>query len=290
MQKLKVYFANESQQTMGGGWTFLANIKKALKDDVEIVDTISACDIFFITSATMVQRERVMAAKELKKKIVLRIDNAPRNSRNRNTGTSRLKDFAEMADYVIYQSGWAHAYLDQWLKPKNTSIIINGVDTDIFSKKGKKEKKEGKPQCLYVRSSRADTKRWEEAQFQYEMIYRQNNGSHLWIVGPFSPEQEQYNFDFFMGEKYKYLGVIEDKERMAELYRATDILLLPFYNDACSNVLLEAKGCDVQKIAMNMTGGNYDIMSYAKTFKKVPDLEYMRTEYLKVFKELFEIK
>ena len=38
----------------------------------------------------------------LVKPVVVRVDNIPRNSRNRNTGTSRLRDFTMLADKVVY--------------------------------------------------------------------------------------------------------------------------------------------------------------------------------------------
>jgi len=286
---MKIYCANDSKQTMGGGWTFIRNLKKALKNGVDFVDNIDDCDIFFISGATMVTRDTVKRAKELRKKIVLRVDNAPKNSRNRNTGTSRLKDFAEMADYIVYQSSWAKDYLDSWLMSKNAEVILNGVDTDIFKKGKSSIKKEGNPQYLYVRSSRDETKRWHEAWYQYQLIQQKEKDAHLWIVGPFSPEQIKYNFDFFRDEKYRYWGVIDSKERMADIYRATDVLLCPFYNDACSNVILEAMACGT-KISLNMTGGNLDIASYYERHEKVPDLKYMRNKYLKVFKWLCQAR
>ena len=97
---MKIYFANDSKQGIGGAWSFLWNLKKGLKDKVQIVDKLEDCDIFFISSVTMVKRDTVNRAKTLRKKIIVRIDNVPRNSRNRNTGTSRLQDFCNLSDEV----------------------------------------------------------------------------------------------------------------------------------------------------------------------------------------------
>jgi hypothetical protein len=40
----------------------------------------------------MTPREEILAAKEAKKKIIFRIDNMPKDSRNRGTAFSRMKD------------------------------------------------------------------------------------------------------------------------------------------------------------------------------------------------------
>ncbi|MCK5493854.1 MAG: hypothetical protein KAJ14_12155, partial [Candidatus Omnitrophica bacterium] len=100
----KIFIPQRAKTGIGGGWTFTANLVKALKDEVQFVDDWQDCDIYFIPGCTLAEREEVKQAKDKGKKIILRIDNVPRNSRNRNTGTSRLFDMAQMADEVIYQS------------------------------------------------------------------------------------------------------------------------------------------------------------------------------------------
>ena len=231
--------------------------------------------------STMVTREQVKSAKEMGKKIVLRVDNIPRNSRNRNTGTSRLKDFADMADLVIYQSEWAKKYVGGWLK-KDGVVIINGVDQKVFRKDGEVVGKMGDPQYIYVRYNRDENKRWEEAWYHYQMISRENPKASLWIVGKFSQEQIDYNFDFYNGEKLRYWGVV-DKRMMAILLRSSDVLLYPYYNDACSNTLLEAKasGLIINTLDSGLSGGSPEILKC-----KDISLERVSNQYLKEFKKL----
>lgn len=254
---IKIYLANESNQGLGGGWTFLSNLKSKGGAYFDFVSYDEA-DVFFISGATMVTREFVEQAKKDGKKIVLRIDNIPKNSRNRNTGTSRLYDFAQLADLIVYQSRWAKEYLSPFVK-KDGPIIINGANEDIFNKDGGKLDREGDPIYLYTRFNRDETKQWHQAWYDYQMIQRQNKNAMLWIVGQFSAENIEYNFDFFMGERFRYLGVIEEPEEMAMIYRSVDVLLAPYYYDACSNTIIEAKlcGCDLM---VNETGGNTDIL------------------------------
>lgn len=283
---MRIFVPNESKQTVGGGWSFLRNFEKyASRKGIEIVSSsykYQDGDVLFVSGATMVPKEIVYAARDAGMKIVLRVDNAPRNSRNRNTGTSRLKAFAELADVVVYQSSWARVYLEPFLG-KSGPVIINGADPDIFNTYGSRRPKEGSPQFLYARSSRDETKRWEEAWYEFSMAHRQWPDSHLWIIGEFSGELRAGNFDFFMGEKYDYAGQVEDPRDMAEYLRSTDWLLLPFYNDACSNTLIEARMCGVEKIHYSSTGGTPEIMEMP-----LPELsaDVMVDKYLQVFRSL----
>jgi glycosyltransferase involved in cell wall biosynthesis len=284
---MKIYLANDSKQTVGGGWTFLSNLKEGIKrisKNVEFVDNISKCDIFFISGATMVTRETVRLAQAAGKKIVLRIDNIPRNSRNRNTGTSRLKDFAQMADLVIYQSEWSREYVGGWLK-KEGVVIYNGVDTKIFNKDGEKIPKEGNPQYLYSRYNRDESKRWDEAWYFYQMIHRKNSKAHLWIVGNFSNEQVEYSFDFYNNEKYTYWGVVEDKNTLSVILRSADVLLVPYFNDACSNTILEAMacGCQIEPLVSGLTGGTPGLFNI-----KDMSIERMASQYLYELQKIYE--
>lgn len=280
---IKVYLANDSKQSLGGGWTFLRNIRKGLiKLNHQIVDRIEDCDVFLIPGATMVNRKTVERAKELKKKIVTRCDNIPRNSRNRNTGTSRLRDFTLLADKVVYQSEWAKEYIMPFIN-REGPVVYNGVDIDIFKKAGLRMGFRGSPTYLYSRFNRDETKRWEEAWYEYQMIQRRNPKAKLVIVGNFSPEQVEYNFDFFMGENYEYLGVIESPEEMARIYRSCDYFLATYYNDCYSNTYCEAIACGCQLYRPNLSGGTAEVIEQG-----VIKLEDMTKEYVEIFEELLK--
>ena len=91
---MKVSFFCDSEQTIGGGWSFQRNLEKGLAHlGVEVVNNSLEADVAFVASPSMVQRETVSSIKEKGLKLIVRLDNVPRNSRNRNTGTSRLKEF-----------------------------------------------------------------------------------------------------------------------------------------------------------------------------------------------------
>jgi glycosyltransferase involved in cell wall biosynthesis len=280
---MKIHLANSSKQNIGGGWTFLKTFGKYLKrlDGVEVVD-INDAEIVLISSATMVPRDDVLDWKKQGKKIILRVDNIPKNSRNRNTGSSRVKDYAELADLIIYQTEFSKELLMPLTK-KEGPVILNGADTEVFNTGGEKQIKDGSPQYMYVQYNKDPTKQFHQAWYEYIFAQRMETDAHLWIIGNFSKDVIQYNFDFCMGEKFSYIGVLEDPRDLAEYYRGCDILMFPAYNDACSNTLIEARNCGVKKILHNETGGNMEIMNAPLEHLSA---ERMAKEYISEIKKI----
>lgn len=281
---MKIYLPEKARDgSTGGGWTFTRNFIKAVQGKAEVVSTLEECDIYFIPGSTLTTKEEVERAKALGKRIVLRIDNAVRDSRNRGAGMSRMKKYAGMADKIIFQSQWAREYLSDFLG-KSGPVILNGCDTDIFTEEGDKLPKENYV-YLYSRYNRDETKCWHEVYYEFQKLYRENQSRELWIVGQFSPELLEYNFDFFNGEKVKYLGVIKDPMEMAKIYRTVDELMYSYYNDACSNTLIEARACGlkIHLTPSGYTGGSPEIIQRIAS----NSLEAMGNKYLKVFSEVY---
>lgn len=260
----------------------MRNLQKGLEGKATFT-SLEECDLGFITSASMITRETAVKAIQLNKPLVLRIDNVPRNSRNRNTGTSRLKRYAEVARAVVYQSQWARAYLSPFLG-RDGPIIYNGIDLDIFQKQGAFEDftKEGHfPIYVYSRYNRDETKRWEEAWYRFQMIHRKNPKARLVILGKFSPEQIECNFDFFQGENILYLGTIEKPERIAQIYRGCNHFLATYYNDAYSHAYQEAMACGVNLLEPCMTGGTPELLDVGPR-----SMYEMAHDYFELFKEV----
>lgn len=281
---MKIHIANYEPNRQGGGWTFTNNLAKGFKHE-----SYEEADIYFIASPSMVSREDVQTAQKDGKKIVVRVDNILRNSRNRNTGMSRMKEFVDLADQVVYQSEWAMDMLQPYLKREGV-IINNACDTGIFNMQGREENEQA--EFLYSRVNRDETKNWEMARFIYQDESAKRNNHCLFnIVGNYSPELVEYNFDFYNGELYHYWGTVTDPNLMATLYKKSDYLIYTFFNDACSNTLIEAlcSGCMiVDPYEMLSTGGSAEIMHF---WNEHDGMEYfslarMFKDYQKVFDRL----
>lgn len=243
---MKCHILNYEPDRMGGGWTQA----RYLHDGLDCVNYHEA-DVIIVTGATMATHDQVTQAKADGKKIVFRIDNAVRNSRNRGTGMTRMKAFCEQADLVIYQSEWARKFLLPYTKTDGV-VILNGVDTKKFNSDNRMV---GNDTYLYVRSSRDEGKQWIMAWY-----YFVNNPGKLNIVGKFSSENTEWGFDFYNNEFIKYWG---EQSNMVDMYRNSRYFLYTYLNDACSNTLLEARasGCEIIDVyGMLKTGGAPEIM------------------------------
>lgn len=282
---MKLYIAKQDESRLGGGWSWISNIKKALAEDIV---SYEEAEVYLIPSPSMVSKEEVDKAQADGKKIVLRVDNIVRNSRNRNTGMSRMKRFADQADLVIYQSRFAKKLLKNFIG-KDGKVILNSCDTDIFNPKGRDESVTAR--YVYSRVNRDETKNWEMARYIYqEESEMRGNDAILNIVGNYSPELVEYNFDFYQGENYRYWGAINDPLVLADIYRNSDYLIYTFWNDACSNTLIEALCCGclvADKYGMAKTGGAMEILSnyYTKGLEYF-SLNRMGQEYKKALSAL----
>jgi len=283
---VRIYIAKQDEQRQGGGWSWISNAKKAM---AEHLTSYEECDIYLIPSPSMVSKEEVDKAQADGKKIVLRCDNIVRNSRNRNTGMSRMKRFAEQANLVIYQSEFSRELLMPYLKTDGV-VILNGCDTNIFNPKGRQEDTMAK--FVYSRFNRDETKGFEMARFIYQMESLKRNGNaFLNIIGQFSPELVEYNFDFYSDEKYRYWGVISDPGTMASILRSSDYFIYSYWNDACSNAAIEALCCGctiIDYYGMRETGGMPEILHHFDEHggSDYFSLERMESDYVKALSAL----
>lgn len=281
---MKVYLPKYEPTRQGGGWSFQSNFVKGAErvckdmDSLIITSDYTEAEFFLIAGASMLQRDEVLKAKQDGKKIVLRVDNFLKNSRNRNTGMTRMKDFADWADLVIYQSEWARNFLSPFLQEKRSVVILNSVDETIFNPKGMKL--DGAVTYLYSRYNRDESKNWPIAQYWYQKIHQQDPTSRLYIAGNFSPELIENEFDFYAGENVKYFGILPP-ENMADVYRACEYFMYPYFNDACSNTLIEALmcGCQIYSRDFLMEGSAKEILDKFEEDKTYFYLERMINDY-----------
>lgn len=282
-QQIKIY-APTTKEAIGGGWSFYRNFKKGMKDKVQFVDSWNECDIFFITGVTIVDLNEVREAREAGKKIVFRVDNVPRKSRNRrSTPHERMKEVAELSDVVIYQSEWAEEYC----KPlcDEGTVIYNGVDTDIFNKP-KEEDPSRKNKYLFIYHGKNEHKGFHTAHYMFQQIFRKNPNAEFHFVYDFGSEMRgmfDSNFDFWNGEKYVYSAPMHRPEDVAELMQQCGTLIYPSICDASPNTVLEARACGMEVIGFpdRTMSGTAELMEL-----EAYDLENMCEDYLGVFRLL----
>lgn len=243
---MKIYIPNiTNDDRVGGGWTFLRNFKKGMSAMCQFVDRWQDCDIFFIVGITITDPAEVHEAHKAGKKIIMRVDNVPKKSRNkRSTPHERIKEFADMCELVIYQSQWAKEYC--YPLAGNGMVIYNGCDTDIYY--SAKQKPEN-PVYLFAYHGKNEMKQFWFAHLYFQYFYRANNNAVFKFIYDFGRDYDELaksNFDFWNGEKYEHIPLIQDAEDMADLMRECTHLIYPSIADASPNIVTEARACGLE--------------------------------------------
>lgn len=297
---IKLYIPNTANTSIGGGFTFLRNLRKGLEGKVEFVSKWQDADIVLVFSVTTMDKGEVHAAVNAGKKLVLRVDNIPRRSRNRRMHPAeRLTEFGNKASLVIYQSKWCKKFARYFIKNENERIINNGVDIEIFNRGGREHpyKKElyinqGEnftKKYLYINYNDNPNKRFDEAIYRFEMAWRKDNERTLTIAGnapSIYVDNPQYNWDLNVPAKVEYVGIIESLEETAKLMRAHDVLLYPSFCEAYPNTVLEAMACGMYISNINDEGGTKE--AFSKNFYGSKTIQEMADEYLKTFNDLLK--
>ena len=270
----------DRKNVIGGGWTFNQNLRKVLKDEVFFVNLVEEADVYLISGVTMTEKGDLDYAKINNIPIIFRVDNIPKPSRNKRMDVySRLKQYSESAQVVVYQSQWSMKLLEDICG--DGAIIYNGVDEEIFNTNNLAISPpiNHKKIFLCVQHSSNPNKRFEEVKHLFTKQWRMlGDKCELWLVGRF--EGEEFNYDFIRGEKVRTLGVIEDREKMAEIYKKADVLIYPAFADSCPNTVLEARACGLDIMGTNFEGGTKELLLASLDIA----IQRMGLEYLSLFK------
>lgn len=288
---MKIYIPGLNKEGIGGGNTFIANFARSTT--LQFQDQIEGAERMFVPNPMWAERADFEKARDLRIPIILRLDNIPEDWNNRGTAISKLKDFISWSDCIIYQSDWAEEKYKEFIKANKIisfnlsgpgqirTIIHNGVDTDLFSPSGDNLAYLENPVILFVKSSRNENKRYPEGMEIFRRYYAHNPNSKLLLVGKFGEDLHKYNFGFYNGENYEYLG-LPPHEKMPEIYRSADILLFPAYADCAPNTVLEAMSCGIVPI-INPYGGGIEFtqgMRYGVNLSNQENISALITQAL----------
>jgi len=280
---IKVYLPNISRSQIGGGWTFIRNLKEGLKREVEFVDNVDDCHVYFIAGPTIVNPSEAHEAHKKGKAIVFRVDNVPRKSRNRrSTPYERMKEFTDLATVVIYQSEWAKKYC--YPLCGDGEIIYNGVDTNIFYP-NKDLRPKDKTVFLYAYHGKNELKQFWKAHYIFQMQHRENQNAEFWFINDFGRNWQEINdskFDFWNGERYVELEKVDNPNDMAKLMQQASFLIYPSILDASPNLVLEARasGLDVIGASSREFSGTKELLDPQLDIS----LKRMCEEYLSLFR------
>lgn len=267
---MKVYLPSDSKINIGGGWRFRENFIKGASQilGMEVVDSFDDADISLIAGATMILPETFTKLKQ--KKVVLRLDGVPEAWRNSGRTWGRFKHYFSLSDGVVCQSEFVAKTTFTWLHKVTRDcpiwcVIMNGVDEDIFTKKGSKYPRFGNPSILHINSRKDENKRIEEVIARYRVEKLMNPELRLIFAGKYPTyliENQFGLYDYKKDTDWKYFGVLEKPELIAKLMRSCDEFWFPSFADPCPNVVIEAiHTMGVEKIKyINSFGGAKEII------------------------------
>jgi glycosyltransferase involved in cell wall biosynthesis len=238
-------------KSIGGTSTFALKFKDIMYDfghEVSFEPTTDYDLLFLIVQAPF---KYLQDAKKRRKKIVQRLDGVYYWSIAKawfplyNAKSALIR--ALYSDHCIYQSEYCRASCNLFLGPssKPSSIIINGVDLNIFKPEGTKINLRKKTKELVIFNASDFRYRHQiDPILEAVEIYRNkiDRNARLVLAGSFSREIESYPNGVLQQSWINYLGPIKNKD--LPLYeRSSDMFIFTHTNPPCPNNIIEAMAC-----------------------------------------------
>jgi glycosyltransferase involved in cell wall biosynthesis len=135
---------------------------------------------------------------------------------------------------------------------KNSILINNGVDTEVFSSKGDKFDWAGKIKIIHVATT-GMTRKGLGKLLEIANLVKDNEDIQFYLIG----RQEMdpiYGRDIGQFSNVHKFPHTSDRYLLAKYYRSADILLYPTIDDCSPNVVIEAMSCGLPVIAADSGG------------------------------------
>ena len=193
-------------------------------------------------------------------------------------------------DKVIAITPWELEILEKYTQKEKIRIIPNGVDK-IFYKKIKnnsfKKKNNIKEKHLVLFFGRLNPTKGPEmlAKTAVNITKERKDIAFLW-VGPDEGKAEEVK-ELIKGYKnMKYLGPINGKEKIAEMYQAAEVYVIPSYREGLPLTLFEAMASGLPIVASPVNGIPYE-MSQPENgfFSNYGDLESLENNIIKLIED-----
>jgi glycosyltransferase involved in cell wall biosynthesis len=184
----------------------------------------------------------------------------PGSLKNEKLGFIKIFLFNKFQSILCPTSVCKNICLKNGVDKKKIKVIQNSVDIDIFKPVDANEKmclrkKNNLPiekEILIFVGSVKERKGIDQLVKAFKDLYSANKNLYLLIVGPksksenlsidenFVKELKLRIYENTMTDDVNFFGLIKNKGKVAELYRSSDIFILPSVNEGLPNVLLEA--------------------------------------------------
>ncbi|MFA4952599.1 MAG: glycosyltransferase family 4 protein [Candidatus Pacearchaeota archaeon] len=190
-------------------------------------------------------------------------------------------------DKIIAITPWELDILKKYSEENKIKVIPNGMDKILFRKiKNNQFKKKNKikEKNLVLFFGRLNPTKGPEklAQVAINISNKRKDIAFFW-VGPDEGKAEEVK-NLIKGHKnMKYLGPIKGKEKIAEMYQASDVYVLPSYREGLPLTLFEAMASGLPIIASPVNGVPFEMTEGENGFfSNYGDLKSLEENILKI--------
>lgn len=166
-------------------------------------------------------------------------------------------------DKIIAITPWELDILKKYAEDKKITVIPNGMDKIFFKKiKNNEFKKRNKitEKKLVLFFGRLNPTKGPEklAQAAINISKKRNDIAFVW-VGPDEGKASEVKKLIKGYKNMKYLGPVKGKEKIAEIYQAADVYVLPSYREGLPLTLFEAMASGLPIVASPVNGVPFEI-------------------------------
>jgi len=292
--QVKVGMLSKSTETFGVytiGWVkrpagnmitqFLMLPFHYLASFTSILRVIKGCDLVYTQNPTIIGLASLLAARLLRKPIMLRFagDTTWERAFNSQKTTKFLEDFLNSpeggrqvkwslrvqkfvlnrADRIIVPSQFLKDVLIKYyqVKPTKVQVIYNSIDlNDCQISPSQGAQSSGRPQIITV-GRLVSHKRIDKVIRTFKKLTEEYPQASLEVIGD-GPEWRNLEIlaqKLHIGERVEFLGRLTRSETLARLQRA-DIFVLNSVYEGLPHLVIEAMACRVPVIATNIRGTN----------------------------------
>lgn len=262
-------------------WQYLALPGYYVASFISIVRVIKGCDLVYTQNPTIIGLASLLAARLLRKPIMLRYagDSTWERAFNSQKTAKFLEDFLNSpeggrrvkwsllvqkfvlnrVDRIIVPSQFLKDVLIKGYEVKRTKVqvIYNSIDlNDCQISPPQGVQSSGRPQITTV-GRLVSHKRIDKVIYAFEALVNKYPQAVLEVIGD-GPERQNLEIlaqKLHIGERVEFLGRITRSETLARLQRA-DIFVLNSVYEGLPHLVIEAMACRVPVIATNIRGTN----------------------------------
>ena len=192
----------------------------------------------------------------------------------------------KLTDKIIAITPWEIPIIKKYAPEEKITVIPNGVDEILFKKiKNNNFKKEnnikGKMVLFFGRFN--PTKGPDKLVEAFKEILKDRNDVTLVMVGPDEGVKEKVKE---MSKGYDRIIIkdpIRDKKKIAGMYQAADVYVLPSYREGMPLTLIEAMSCGVPIIASPVNGVPFEMKEPNNGyFVSYGDIKGLKEKILKI--------